>query len=89
MVKTTLSGVEKLLPRNYFCRIHRGYIVALSAITGFNQSKVHLQQKDLPLSEQYRKVLMSSIITLEDHSSEKNTNSSQSFDGLTNNLNVN
>ena len=89
MVKTTISGVEKLLPRNQFCRIHRGYIVALSAITGFNQHKVHLSQKDLPLSEQYRKVLLSCIITLEDHTLEKNDTSSQNFDGLTNQLGLN
>jgi len=89
MVKTTISGVEKLLPRNQFCRIHRGYIVALNAVTGFNQHKVHLLQKDLPLSVQYRKVLLSCIITLEDHSSDKDSTSSQNFDGLTNQLGLN
>jgi DNA-binding LytR/AlgR family response regulator len=89
MVKTTLSSVEKLLPRNQFCRIHRGYIVALTAVTGFNLNKVHLQQKDLPLSEQYRKVLLNCIITLEDQSSEKHSHSPEDIDGLVANTGLN
>ncbi|MFI5405478.1 MAG: LytTR family transcriptional regulator DNA-binding domain-containing protein [Nitrososphaerales archaeon] len=39
MVKITISRVEKLLPQDQFCRIHRGYIVSLRAITGFNHNK--------------------------------------------------
>src|SRR4051794_5674503 len=62
MIKTSVSSVEKILPKDHFCRIHRGYIVALKAITGFNKNKVHIQGKDLPISGQYRKVLLTRFI---------------------------
>jgi DNA-binding LytR/AlgR family response regulator len=89
MVKTTISRLEKLLPKDNFCRIHRGYIVAIRAITGFNHSKVHIQQKDLPMSEQYRKVLLNRVITLEDNTAEKSTHQNGSINGLIDHLDLN
>jgi DNA-binding LytR/AlgR family response regulator len=89
MIKTTITRVEKLLPENEFCRIHRGYIVSLKAITGFNHSKVHIQGKDLPISEQYRKLLLKSVITLEDNPSEKSARRNENTIELTQNLEVN
>jgi len=71
MIKITISRAEKLLPKDHFCRIHRGYIVALRAITGFNAHKVHIQGKDLPISQQYRKILLNRVITLQDTKSSK------------------
>src|SRR5262245_47028835 len=71
MVKTAISRLEKLLPRDLFCRVHRGYIVSINAVVGFNHSKVHLLQRDIPISEQYRKRLLDCFIILEDKSPEK------------------
>ena len=72
MVKIGISKMEKLLPPEEFFRIHRSYIVAAKAITGFNHNKVHLAHTDLPMSEQYRKALLTRIKTLEDSFTNEN-----------------
>lgn len=65
LILTTLNHAEDILPKNQFCRVHRSYIVALSHIAGFNHDKVHLQGKEVPISEQYREELHNRIIILE------------------------
>jgi len=89
MIKITISRVEKLLPKDHFCRIHRGYIVALKAITGFNKNKVHIQGKDLPISEQYRKVLLKRVITLQDSTAQKSSQQKENISDLLDNLDFN
>jgi len=89
MVKMTIGRVEKLLPQDQFCRIHRGYIVALRAITGFNHSKVHIQGKDLPISEQYKKVLLNRVITLQDNKPSKSASQNNNISDLIDNLDFN
>lgn len=71
MIKVTMSRVEKVLPKNQFCRIHRCYIVSLEAISGFNHDNVHVGGKSFSIGEQYRKVLFDRIITLEGESPAK------------------
>ena len=89
MIKITISRVEKLLPEDHFCRIHRGYIVALRAITGFNNNKVHIQGKDLPISEQYRKILLNRVITLQDSKLEKSAHQNRNLGDLIDHLDFN
>jgi DNA-binding LytR/AlgR family response regulator len=89
MIRTTISKVENLLPKDHFCRIHRGYIVALGVITGFNHTKVHIQQKDLPLGGQYRKALMNCLITLEDNQPGNGGCQSADINGLVDNVGLN
>ncbi len=88
MIKTTITRVEKMLPKDHFCRIHRGYIVALRAITGFNNNKVHIQGKDLPISDQYRKVLLNRVITLQDNKPSR-TQQSPDLSNLIDELDLN
>jgi DNA-binding LytR/AlgR family response regulator len=71
MIKVTMSRVEKVLPKNLFCRIHRCYIVALKSVSGFNHDNVHIDGKKFSISEQYRKVLFDRVITLEGDSATK------------------
>ena len=71
MIKVTMSRVEKVLPKNQFCRIHRCFIVALKAVSGFNHDNVHINGKNFSIGEQYRKVLFDRIITLESDAASK------------------
>jgi len=71
MIKVTMSRVEKVLPKNQFCRIHRCYIVALKSVSGFNHDSVHINGKKFAIGEQYRKVLFDHIITLEGDTASK------------------
>ena len=45
MIKVTMGYIEKILPKNQFCRIHRRYIVSLQFITGFNHDNVPAGKK--------------------------------------------
>jgi len=64
LILVTMKHVEEILPTNIFCRVHRSFIVSLNYVTGFNSSHVHMVNKNFPLSEQYRAILMQKIITL-------------------------
>jgi DNA-binding LytR/AlgR family response regulator len=62
MVLSTMKQLETLLPAEFFCRIHRSYIVSLGRITSFDKYNVYLGSKNLPLSEQYKNVLHQSVV---------------------------
>jgi DNA-binding LytR/AlgR family response regulator len=88
MVKMAIGRVEKILPKQHFCRIHRGYIVALKAITGFNKNIVHIQSKDFPISDRYKSALLNRFVTLQDRRSKRSTNQIENGNGLADDLNL-
>lgn len=73
MIKATLSRVEKTLPQNQFCRIHRCYIVALRSISRFNHDNVLINGVRFSIGEQYRRSLLDRVITLEPESKTTGT----------------
>jgi len=60
----TIKQVEDILPKNQFCRIHMSYIVSLENISCFNNTKVSLGSKQFPISEAYKKVLLSRVTSM-------------------------
>lgn len=54
LVLFSLSQLEKLLPADFFCRIHRSYIVSLQHIVRFNTETVYLAGRELPIGKHYR-----------------------------------
>lgn len=53
--RESLSGIEVKLPQKEFVRIHRSYIVSLTAIESFTNEYVEIGKKQLPVSRSYRK----------------------------------
>lgn len=51
MVLMTLKTMEKQLPFDRFCRIHRSYLVNLSKVQGMRGGKILVGGEDLPLSD--------------------------------------
>lgn len=51
MVLMTLKALEKQLPFDRFCRIHRSWLVALDKVQGLRGGKVLVGDEDLPLSD--------------------------------------
>ena len=51
MVLMTLKSLEKQLPYDRFCRIHRSYLVNVDKIEGLKGGKVYVAGKQLPLSD--------------------------------------
>jgi two-component system response regulator LytT len=57
LVLVTLKQWEKLLPRDLFCRVHRGYIVSIDKIISFDNKHVCLPGEQITIGEQYRNAL--------------------------------
>jgi len=57
----TFSGIEEQLPANLFVRIHKSYLVAVSAIQTIDGNEVITTLMRLPMSKNYRNDVMSKI----------------------------
>ena len=68
LVLVTLKQWERLLPRDLFCRIHRGYIVSIEKIVSFDNKYVHLQAEKITIGEQYRNALPDAVTILANES---------------------
>lgn len=49
----SLKSISALLPPEYFCRIHKSFIVAISGIQSFNRDQVILEGQKLPVGRAY------------------------------------
>ncbi|MEM6843410.1 MAG: LytTR family DNA-binding domain-containing protein [Bacteroidota bacterium] len=63
-VYATLKSVEDTLPRDQFLRVHRSFIIRIDKITNIDQGNLQMDDKIIPVSQSYRKKLMSAITTL-------------------------
>jgi DNA-binding LytR/AlgR family response regulator len=57
----TFSGIEEQLPAQLFVRIHKSYLVAISAIQTIDGNEVITSSMGLPLSKNYRNDVMNRI----------------------------
>jgi len=57
----TFSGIEEQLPTHLFVRIHKSYLVAISAIQTIDGNEVITSSARLPMSKNYRNDVMSRI----------------------------
>ncbi|WP_431135574.1 LytR/AlgR family response regulator transcription factor [Psychroserpens mesophilus] len=55
ITRETISSIEAKLPKTLFLRIHRSYIISVSAITSFTHEHITIQNKALPISRTYKK----------------------------------
>jgi DNA-binding LytR/AlgR family response regulator len=54
MTLQTFKELEKMLPAQQVCRVHKSYMVALSQITAIERSRIKIADKHIPISETYR-----------------------------------
>ncbi|HMI60448.1 MAG TPA: LytTR family DNA-binding domain-containing protein [Puia sp.] len=71
LVLVTLKQWEKLLPDDLFCRVHRGYIVAIEKIISFDNKYVYLPGEKISIGEQYRSALPLAVTILANEPSRK------------------
>jgi two-component system LytT family response regulator len=57
----TFGELEKMLPDDKLCRIHKSYMVAVSKIESVERSRVRIKDKLMPVSESYKKRFYSLI----------------------------
>jgi DNA-binding LytR/AlgR family response regulator len=61
ITRQPITAVEAMLPEKEFLRIHRSYIVSLSAISSFTHESVQLGKEELPVGKMYRYTLLKSM----------------------------
>jgi len=70
LILASMCMVEKVLPANQFCRIHRSYLVSLEHTTDFDNEVVYIGDKIFPIGKQYRGILQQRVITLSNDRTE-------------------
>ncbi|MEO7209604.1 MAG: LytTR family DNA-binding domain-containing protein [Chitinophagaceae bacterium] len=50
----TFKGIEERLPAHLFIRIHKSFLVSISAIQSVDTNEVHLENGHLPIGKTYR-----------------------------------
>jgi DNA-binding LytR/AlgR family response regulator len=79
----SITHIEKLLSGNFFCRIHRCYVISLEHTTKFDNEFVYIGTRRIPIAEQYKNALKESVTIVNTQSalSEKIAgNSGNNFD---------
>lgn len=61
VTRMTMKAVEEKLPASRFVRIHKSYILSLSAITAIRKNSVFIGSLELPISDNYKDVLKTFI----------------------------
>ena len=64
MVVSTLKQLEDKLPSTVFIRVHRSYLVNISAIDALGEKHLEIKGKVIPVSKTYKELLMQRIKTL-------------------------
>lgn len=50
----TFAELEKLLPKNQFCRVHKSYIVSVNKIISVERHRIKMQENLIPISDNYK-----------------------------------
>ena len=50
----TFSELEKLLPKNQFCRVHKSYIVSINKIISVERHRIKMLDNLIPISDSYK-----------------------------------
>ena len=70
VILISISQIEKLLPQNLFCRIHRSFIISLEHTNRFNCDFAYIGNRKIPISEHHKNVLKNAVITLTSEGNE-------------------
>ena len=57
----TFSELEKILPKNQFCRVHKSYIVAINKIISVERHRIKMLENLIPISDTYKEGFYSLI----------------------------
>lgn len=57
----TFSELEKMLPKNQFCRVHKSYIVSVNKIISVERHRIKMLENLIPISDNYKERFYSLI----------------------------
>jgi two-component system, LytTR family, response regulator len=61
MTLATFAELEKELPSHLFCRVHKSYVVALSAIETIEKDRIKIKDTLIPISDGYKKAFYAKL----------------------------
>jgi two-component system LytT family response regulator len=61
MTLQSFSEIEKLIPSNLVCRVHKSYMVSLNKIESIERSRIKIGQELIPVSETYKEAFYQHI----------------------------
>ena len=61
MTLQNFSELEKLIPSNIVCRVHKSYMVALNKIDSIERSRIKIADQVIPVSETYKEAFLQLI----------------------------
>lgn len=61
MCLVSMRQIEKLLPAEGFCRVHRSYIVGIASIQSFDKERIYMEDRMIPIGDRYRSALHRSV----------------------------
>lgn len=61
MTLQNFSEIEKLVPSNIVCRVHKSYMVALNKIDSIERNRIKIADQLIPISETYKEVFFQLI----------------------------
>lgn len=64
LIQAPISHIEKALPAEFFCRIHRSYLISLLYLNDFEVDVAHVANQSLPISRSYRDALSQRLLIL-------------------------
>lgn len=67
LVLFSMKAIEKFLPQDLFCRIHKSFIVSLDKISEFDSTRVFIADRDLPIGLQYKGELEKRVLIANEH----------------------
>ncbi len=57
----TFSDLEKELPTNKFCRVHKSYIISIDKIISIERNRIKIGESLIPISDSYREKMYNLI----------------------------
>lgn len=61
-IHQTMASLEEILPKDYFFRIHRSYLISISHITKISGGEVSINGKSLPIAKPKRQDLLNAVV---------------------------
>ncbi len=61
MVLISMNQLEGTLPKQFFCRVHRSYLVSLNHVTSFNNDTIYIKDLPIPICGEYKELLHRSV----------------------------
>ena len=62
VIHQTMASIEEMLPREYFFRIHKSFLVNITHISMINRGRLFVNDKELPVSRQRRDELLNTVV---------------------------